>query len=81
MIFQQSTIHRNITGLPVTYSVTMMRELRNSREQESRERQTDKTDRRVADDSITSESHKSITQTNRTNEVAQKLLMSLPRME
>ena len=52
----------NITGLPVTYSVTLMRELRNSREQESRERQTDETDRRVADDDVTSESHKSIAQ-------------------
>ena len=62
----------NITGLPVTYSVMLMRELRNSREWESRERQTDETDRRVADDDVTSESHKSIAQTNRTNEVAQK---------
>ena len=60
------------TGLPFTYSVTLTRELRNSREQESRERQTDETDRRVADDDVTSESHKSIAQTNRTNEVAQK---------
>ena len=49
-----------------------MRELRNSREWESRERQTDETDRRVTDDDVTSESHKSIAQTNRTNEVAQK---------
>ena len=71
----------NITGLPVTYSVTLMRELRNSWERESREQQTDEMDRRVADDDIMSESHKSITQMNRTNEVAQKLLMSLPRME
>ena len=39
-----------------------MRELRNLWEQESRERQTDKTDRRVADDEVTSESHKSIAQ-------------------
>ena len=62
----------NITGLPVTYSVMLTRELRNSRERESRERQTDETDRRVADDDITSESHKSIAQTNRTNEVAPK---------
>ena len=61
----------NITVIPVTYSVTLMRELRNSQEWESRERQTDETDRRVADDDVTSESHKSITQTNRTNEVAQ----------
>ena len=60
------------TGLPFTYSVTLTRELRNSRERESRERQTDETDRRVADDDVTSESHKSIAQTNRTNEVAQK---------
>ena len=59
------------TGLPFTYSVTLTRELRNSRERESRERQTDETDRRVADDDVTSESHKSIAQTNRTNEVAQ----------
>ena len=60
------------TGLPFTYSVTLTRELRNSRERESRERQTDETDRRVADDDVTLESHKSIAQTNRTNEVAQK---------
>ena len=71
----------NITGLPVTYSVTLTRELRNLRERESRERQTDEMDRRVADDDVTLESHKSIAQTNRTNEVAQKLLTSLPRME
>ena len=51
------------TGLPFTYSVTLTRELRNSREQESRERQTDEMDRRVADDDVTSESHKSIAQT------------------
>ena len=48
--------------LPVTYMGTLMRELRNSREQESRERQTDETDRRVTDDDITLESHKSIAQ-------------------
>ena len=59
-------------GLPVTYSVTLTWELRNSWEQESRERQTDKMDRRVADDDVTSELHKSIAQTNHTNEVAQK---------
>ena len=53
--------------IPVTYSVTLTRELRNLQEQESRERQTDETDRRVADDDVTSESHKSIAQTNRTN--------------
>ena len=62
----------NITGLPVTYSVTLTQELRNSRECESRERQTDEMDRRVADGDVTSESHKSIAQTNRTNEVTQK---------
>ena len=62
----------NITVILVTYSVTLMWELRNSREQESRERQTDETGRRVADDDVTSESHKSIAQTNRTNKVAQK---------
>ena len=61
----------NITVIPVTYSVALTRELRNSREWESRERQTDETDRRVADDDVTSESHKSIAQTNRTNEVTQ----------
>ena len=61
----------NIAGLLVTYSVTLTWELRNSRERESRERQTDETDRRVADDDVTLESHKSIAQTNRTNEVAQ----------
>ena len=58
-------------GLLVTYSVTLMRELRNSRERESRERQTDEMDRRDADDDVTSESHKSIAQTNHTNEVTQ----------
>ena len=68
-------------GFPVTYSVTLMRELRNSRERESRERQTDETDRRVADDDVTSELHKSIAQMNHTNKVTQKLLTSLPRME
>ena len=62
----------NIMVIPVTYSVTLTQELRNSRERESRERQTDETDRRVADDDVTSESHKSIAQTNRTNKVAQK---------
>ena len=59
-------------GILVTYLVTLRRELRNSRERESRERQTDKTDRRIADDDVTSESHKSIAQMNHTNEVAQK---------
>ena len=58
-----------------------MRELRNLRERESREQQTDDKDRRVADDDVMSESHKSIAQTNHTNEVAQKLLTSFPRME
>ena len=67
--------------IPVTYSVTLMRELRNLRERESRERQTDEMDRQVADDDVTLELHKSIAQMNRTNEVAQKLLTSLPRME
>ena len=62
----------NITVLPVTYSGTLTRELRNTREQESRERQTDETDRGVVDDDVTSGSHKLIAQTNRTNEVAQK---------
>ena len=57
-----------------------MRGLRNSREWESCERQTDETDRRVADDDIMLESHKSIAQTSRTNEVTQNMLMSLPRM-
>ena len=58
--------------IPVTYSVTLTWELRNLRERESRERQTDETDRRVTDDDVMSESHKSIAQTNRTNKVAQK---------
>ena len=71
----------NITGIPVTYSVTLTQELRNSRERESREQQTDEIDRRVADDDVTLESHKSIAQTNRTNEVAQNMLTSRPRME
>ena len=53
----------NIMVIPVTYSGTLTRELRNSREWESREQQTDETDRRVADDDVTSESHKSIAQT------------------
>ena len=61
----------NITGLLFTYSVTLTWELKNSRERESCERQTDETDRRVADDDVTSETHKSIAQTNRTNKVAQ----------
>ena len=67
--------------IPVTYSVTLTRELRNSQERESRERQTDETDSRVVDDVVTSESHKSIAQTNRTKKVAQKLLTSRPGME
>ena len=58
-----------------------MQELRNSWEWESREQQTDETDRRVADDDVTSESHKSIAQTNRTNKVPQNMLTSRPRME
>ena len=65
----------------VTYSGTLTREFRNSREQESHERQTDQKDRQVADDDVTSESHKSIAQTSRTNEVAQSMLTSRPRME
>ena len=52
--------------IPGTYSGTLTRVSGSSRERESRERQTDKTDRRVADDDVTSESHKSIAQTNRT---------------
>ena len=68
-------------GIPVTYSVTLTRELRNSWERESREQQTDEMDRRVADDDVTSESRKSIAQTSRTTEVAQNMLMSRPRME
>ena len=68
-------------GIPVTYLGTLTRELRNLREWESRAQQTYKMDRQVADDDITSESHKSITQTNRTNEVTQNMLMSHPRME
>ena len=52
----------NITVIPVTYTGMLTRELRNLREWESRERQTDETDRQVADDDVTSESHKSITQ-------------------
>ena len=67
--------------LLVTYSGTLTQELRNSREQESREWQTDKTDRRVADDDVTLESHKSIAQMNCTNEVTQNMLTSRPRME
>ena len=52
----------NIMVIPVTYTGTLMRELRNSWERESCERQTDVTDRQVADDDVTLESHKSITQ-------------------
>ena len=52
----------NIAVIPVTYSGTLMQELRNSRKQESCERQTDKTDRQVTDGDVTSESHKSIAQ-------------------
>ena len=71
----------NIMVIPATYSGTLMRELRISREWESSEQQTDEMDRRVADDDVTSESHKSIAQTSHTNEVAQNMLMSHPRME
>ena len=71
----------NITVIPVTYSGTLTWELKYSREWESREQQTDKTDRQVADDDVTLESHKSIAQTNQTNEVAQNMLTSHPRME
>ena len=39
-----------------------MREFRNLQEQESHERQTDEMDRQVADDDVTSESHRSIAQ-------------------
>ena len=62
----------NITVLRVTYSGTLTRVLRKTRERESRERQTDEMDRRVADDDVTSGSHKSIAQTNRTKEVTQR---------
>ena len=65
----------------VTYLGTLTRGLRNLQERESHERQTDKTGRRVTDDDVTSESHKSIAQTNCTNEVAQNMMMSRPRME
>ena len=51
-------------------------ELRSLRERESHERQTDEMDRRVADDDVTLESHKSIAQMNR-----KKMLTSLTRME
>ena len=71
----------NITVVPVTYTGMLTRELRNSWERGSRERQTDETDRRVANDDVTSESHKLIAQTSRTNKVAQNMLMSRPRME
>ena len=62
----------NMPVIPGTYSGMLTRESRDSQEWKSRERQTDETDRQVADDDVTSESHKSIVQTNRTNEVAQK---------
>ena len=71
----------NITVIPVTYSGMLTWELRNLREWESHERQTDKTDRRVADDDVTLESHKSIAQTNQTNKVTQNMLTSRPRIE
>ena len=48
--------------IPVTYTGTLTWGLRNSQEQESRERQTGKMDRRVTDDDLTLESHKSIAQ-------------------
>ena len=64
----------NITVLLGTYMGTLTWGLRKSRERESHGQQTDETDRRVADDDITTESHKSIAQTNRTNEVAQNML-------
>ena len=48
--------------MPVTYSGTLTPGLRNSREWESCEQQTDETDRQVADDDVTLELHKSITQ-------------------
>ena len=80
-ISQQSTIHRKYHGNTGTYAGTLMRELRNSQERESREQQTDETDRRVADDDVTAESHKSIVQTSRTNEVTQNMLTSRPRVE
>ena len=67
--------------LPVTYSGTLTWELRESQKRESHERQTDETDRRVANDDVTSESHKAIAQTSHTNEVEQNMLMSRPRME
>ena len=71
----------NITVILFTYTGTLTRELRNSRERESRERQTDEMDRRVADDDVMSEPHKSIAQSNHTNEVTQNTLTSCPRME
>ena len=52
----------NIAVIPVTYSGTLTRGLRNLRERESREPQTDEMDSQVADDDVTSESHKSIAQ-------------------
>ena len=52
----------NIMVIPVTYTGMLTRGLRNLRERESREHQTDERDRRVADDDVTSESHKSIAQ-------------------
>ena len=67
--------------LLVTYSGTLTRELRNLWEWKSCERQTDEMDRQVADDDVKLESHKSITQTSRTNKVAQNMLTSRPRME
>ena len=48
--------------IPVTYLGTLTWELRNSREWESCEQQTDETDRRVTDDDVTLELHKSIPQ-------------------
>ena len=65
---------------PVTYSGTLTWELRNSRGWET-VRTTDKMDRRVTDDDVTLGSHKSITQTNCTNEVTQKKMTSRPGME
>ena len=52
----------NIMVIPVTYTGTLTQGLRNLRERESRERQTEETDRQVAADDVTLQSHKSIAQ-------------------
>ena len=72
-------------GILVTYSRTLMQELRNSPDGKLCGQWADEMDRQVADDDVMSESHKSNTQVNRTNashkQIAQNKMTSHPRME